>query len=80
MSALDLAQAKDAVRRVLVSLLGPTMPGVNAFGVSYDRNSGQRVVRVGVDPAVSARVRGEVPGSIGPVEVQVRDTPPAEFE
>jgi hypothetical protein len=76
----ELNRAKTEVRRVLSQLLGPTLPGVNAFGVSYDRATGQRVVRVDFDPTVPQRVRIQVPHSVGKVPVHVQESQAADFE
>jgi len=76
----ELQAAKSVVRTLLLRLLGPDLSGVNAFGVSWDQASGQRVVRVDFDPSVPPDVRKQVPATVGNVEVRVEQSPVAEFE
>jgi len=79
-TAGELNLAKQIVRELLMRLLGPSLPGVNAFGISLDKSSGERVVKIDFDPAVEPKIRKSVPSSVGNVKVRVEESRLAEFE
>lgn len=79
-TTLEVERAKTEVRKMLDRLLGPEHDGVTAFGVDFDPELRDLVVRVDLDPTVPHRVRDSIPPSVGKVVVEVGEAPAAEFE
>ncbi len=79
-NAMEARVAESVVKEQLTSLLGATLPGVNAFGVSFDWRSQAHFVRVQLDPSVPERIRRQIPDHVSTVPVHVQCSPMAEME
>ncbi len=75
-SALDVAEAEQALRSIVAPLISDDWSRVSTFGARYDLETGEPYLLVGFTSALPAQVAEAIPSHVpeGPEGVPVRVT------